>query len=107
MAVHFKQKCERCKTNYVTVSSWRQRRPIVCYECEKKEMEGEITEPSMKKLFDIPEDFYRQNGFLRKIKINYMKYHSLTPAQIDAFKKTVQDLEKKKNSSSADEKQKL
>jgi hypothetical protein len=96
VVIKYKQKCERCKTNYVTVSSWKQRRPIICYECEKKEMEGEITEPEYKKLFDIPEELYRQNSFLRRIKINYLKYHSLTQPQIDAFKKTVQDLQKKK-----------
>ncbi|MBN2053120.1 hypothetical protein JW756_06465 [Candidatus Woesearchaeota archaeon] len=96
MAVKFKQKCEKCKTNYVIVSSWRQRRPIICYECEKKDMEGEITDPAMKKMFDIPEDYYKQNSFLRQIKINYMKYKSLTQPQIDAFKKTVDDMKKKK-----------
>jgi hypothetical protein len=59
-------------------------------------MKGEITDPEMKKLFDIPEDFYKQNGFLRRIKINYLKYHSLTQPQIDAFKKTVLEMKKKK-----------
>lgn len=97
MAVKYKQRCERCKTNYVTISSWKQRRPIVCYECEKKEMEGEISDPEMKKLFDIPEDFYKENSFLRRIKINYLKYHSLTQPQIDAFKKTILDIQKKKS----------
>jgi hypothetical protein len=96
MVIKYKQRCERCKTNYVTISSWKQHRPIVCYECEKQEMEGKITDPEMKKLFDIPEDFYKQNGFLRRIKINYLKYHSLTQPQIDAFKKTVLEMKKKK-----------
>jgi hypothetical protein len=80
----------------VTVSSWRQHRPIICYECEKKDMQGEITEPEMKKLFDIPDDLYKQNSFLRKIKINYLRYHSLTQPQIDAFKRTVQEMQKTK-----------
>ncbi len=103
MAIKYKQRCERCKTNYVIISSWKQHRPIVCYECEKQEMKGEITDPEMKKLFDIPEELYIQNGFLRRIKINYLKYHSLTQPQIDAFKKTVLEMKKK----NADEKQKL
>jgi hypothetical protein len=51
----------------------------------------------MKKLFDIPEDFYKENGFLRRIKINYMKYHNLTQPQIDAFNKTVAEMKKRKN----------
>jgi len=96
MVIKYKQKCERCKTNYVAVSSWRQRRPIICYECEKKEMEGEIKEPEYKKLLDIPEELYQQNLFLRRIKINYLKYHSLTEPQKEAFKRTVEDLKKKK-----------
>ena len=97
MAIKYKQRCERCKTNYVTISSWRQHRPIVCYECEKKDMEGKITDPEMIKLFDIPEELYKQNGFLRRIKINYLRYHSLTQPQIDAFKKTVLEMKKKKS----------
>ena len=106
MAVHFKHKCERCKTNYVTVSSWRQRRPIVCFECEKKDMQGEIKNPELKKLLDIPEELYMQNSFLRAIKINCLKYGSLTQPQIDAFNKTVQEL-RKKNSSNAHKNEKL
>ena len=103
MVIKYKQRCERCKTNYVTVSSWKQHRPIVCYECDKNDMEGKITDPEMKKFFDIPEELYIQNGFLRRIKINYLRYHSLTQPQIDAFKKTVLDMQKK----NAVEKQKL
>jgi len=97
MAVKFKQKCERCKTNYVVVSSWKQRRPIVCYECEKNDMQGEVTDPKLKELLDIPEEFYEQNSFLRAIKINCLRYGNLTQPQIDAFKKTVEDMKKKQN----------
>jgi hypothetical protein len=97
MAVQFKQKCDLCKANYVTVSSWRRRGPIVCFECEKKSMEGEIADPEMKKLFDIPQEFYRQSPFLRSIKINYLRYKSLSPAQLEAFKKTVKDIESRKS----------
>lgn len=94
--VQYKQKCEQCKKNYVTVSTWPHRHgPTVCYECEKKQMIGNITDPPMKKLFDIPEDFYQRNSFLRKIKISYLRYHSLTENQINAFNKTVDELKKK------------
>jgi len=55
-------------------------------------MTGEITDPAMKKFFDIPEEHYRMNSFLRSIKINYMRYGSLTDNQKDAFKKTVEKL---------------
>jgi hypothetical protein len=94
--VQYKQKCEQCKKNYVTISTWPRRHgPTVCYECEKKQMIGNITDPAMKKLFNIPEDFYQRNSFLRKIKINYLRYHSLTEPQIAAFNRTVEDLKKK------------
>jgi len=86
----YKQKCGRCKTNYVTVT--RTQKFAVCYDCHKKEMETEIKDPKMKKLFDIPEDFYKQNMFLRNIKISYLRYGNLTERQIEAFKQTVKKL---------------
>lgn len=85
--VRYKQKCYKCKKNYVTVTS-RTRFPV-CYECEKKELEGEIKDKKMKKLFDIPEGYYRENQFLRKIKVNYLKYGTISEKQIEVFKKTV------------------
>jgi len=92
----YKQKCEQCKKNYVLISTWPRRHgPTVCYECEKQQMSGSITDPAMKKLFDIPDDFYQRNSFLRKIKISYLRYHSLTEPQINAFNRTVEDLKKK------------
>ncbi len=99
MAV-YQQKCVRCRKNWVTISS-RQRYPV-CYECDKKELAGEIKEPKMKRMFNLPLDFYKKNAFLRDIKINYLKYGRLTEKQVDAFKKTAKRLkesekEKKKN----------
>ena len=87
MAVSYKQKCIRCKKNYVIVT-YRQRY-AVCYECQKKEMQGKIADPKMKELFDIPEEFYKKNLFLRDIKIKYLKGVDLTEKQIEAFKKVV------------------
>ena len=95
MAVRYKQKCYVCKKNYV-IATYRQRY-VLCYECQKKELEGEIKDPKMKQLFDIPEQYYKDNAFLRDIKINYLKYNTLTKKQIEAFKKTVQKI-KEKNS---------
>lgn len=85
--IKYKQKCSRCYKNYVLVT-YKDRFPI-CYECHKPEMQGVIKDKAMKKMFDIPEDFYKENSFLRKIKINYLKYGELTQPQIDAFKLVV------------------
>jgi len=92
MAITYKQKCIRCKTNYVT-ATWKQRYSV-CYDCQKKEMQGEIKDPAMKKLLDIPEEFYQKNAFLRSIKINYLRYENLTEKQIEAFKKAVDKMKK-------------
>jgi hypothetical protein len=92
--VKFKQKCFKCKTNYVLISS-RQRYSI-CYDCQKIEMKGNIKDPKMKKMFDIPEEFYRKNSFLRDIKIKYIKWKELTEKQVTAFKKVVKELKEEK-----------
>ena len=94
MAIKYKQQCCRCKKNYEVVS-WKQKY-VICYECQKQELNSEIKDPKMKKFFDIPEDFYKKNSFLRNIKINYIKFGNLTEKQIEAFKKTVQQLKEKK-----------
>ena len=88
--IQYKKKCSRCKKNFVTVS--RRNPYAVCYECEKKQMQGEIEDPEMKKLFDIPEKYYKENPFLRDIKINYMRYGKLSEKQIEAFKKVVDQM---------------
>ena len=97
--ISYKQRCARCKKNMVLITS-RKQFPI-CYECEKNELQGEIKDPKMKKLFNIPEDFYRQEAFLRSIKINYLKYGQLSDKQIEWFKKVVERL---KNPKKEDEK---
>ncbi len=95
MAIRFKQKCNKCKQNYVTIS--HRQRYAICYECQKPEMQGKIKNPKMKKMFDIPEEFYKKNSFLRNIKVNYLRYGSLTDKQIEAFKKTVKELKEGKD----------
>ena len=87
MGVKYKQKCFRCKKNYV-LATWRSRF-VQCYDCEKDQLKGEIKSKKMKKLFDIPEDYYKENSFLRSIKINYLKFGSLSEKQIETFKKAV------------------
>lgn len=87
MGVKYKQKCFRCKKNYV-LATWRSRF-VQCYDCEKDQLKGEVKSKKMKKLFDIPEDYYKENSFLRSIKINYLKFGSLSEKQIETFKKAV------------------
>ena len=96
----YQQKCIKCKKNYVQISSWKSQRYVLCYDCQKAELEGEIKDPKMRKMFDIPEDFYKKNIFLRNIKINYLKYGELTEKQIDAFKKTVEKMKEKEKEES-------
>lgn len=94
MFIRYKQKCSRCKKNYVIVTS--RQKSIVCYNCQKKDMEREIKVPEMKKLFDIPEEYYSENSFLRNIKICYLRFGKLTEKQAEAFKKTVKKLKEEK-----------
>lgn len=96
VAPRYKQKCFRCRKNWVVVT-WRQRY-ILCYDCQKKDLEGEIKDPKMKKLLDIPEECYKENAFLRSIKINYLHYGKLTEKQIEAFKKVVEKIKNKASS---------
>lgn len=90
MTIKYKQKCSRCRKNYVVVT-WKTKFPV-CYDCEKNQLIGEIKDPAMKKLFGIPEDFYKNNAFLRDIKINYLRFGKLSDKQIDAFKKAVEKM---------------
>lgn len=95
--VQIKQKCSRCKVNYVTTSTRSRNFYPVCYECEKKSMEGEIADPEMKKLLDIPEEMYKESSFLRSIKINCIRYGKLSENQINAFKKIIADMQARKD----------
>jgi len=94
MVIRYKQRCMRCKKNYVTVTS--RQRYVICYECQIKDIDTEIKDPKMKKLFDIPEEYYRKNNFLADIKLNYLRFGKLSEKQIEAFKKTVEKLKKEK-----------
>ncbi|PIY59814.1 hypothetical protein COY95_05070, partial [Candidatus Woesearchaeota archaeon CG_4_10_14_0_8_um_filter_47_5] len=89
--ITFKKKCGKCRKNYV-VATFRQRF-VLCYDCQKQDLEGTISDPVFKELFAIPEDYYKKNAFLRNIKVNYLRYGTLTERQIEAFKKVVKDME--------------
>ncbi|NOZ80738.1 MAG: hypothetical protein GXP63_03620 [DPANN group archaeon] len=86
-AIKYKEKCVRCRKNWV-ITSWRSRGQL-CYDCQKEELKGKIADPEMKKFFNIPEQLYKDNGFLRNIKIAYLRYGNLTEKQMEAFKKAV------------------
>jgi len=94
MPSQYKHLCIRCKKNYV-LSSWSNKYPM-CYDCQKTELNGTISNAKMKKMFDIPEEFYVNNSFLRDIKIKYLRFGNLSDKQIEAFKKTVANLLKEK-----------
>ena len=90
MAVKYKQKCFKCRKNWVTVT--RRDKFVICYDCQKETLNKKIKDPKMKELFDIPEEFYRQNTFLRSIKMNYIRFEKLSEKQIAAFKKTIKEM---------------
>ncbi|NQV91906.1 hypothetical protein HQ489_05525 [Candidatus Woesearchaeota archaeon] len=94
VAVKFKQKCPKCRKNYVVVTN--RQTFIRCYDCQKADMEGDIKDPKMKKMFNIPEEFYKENSFLRAIKVNYLRYESLSEKQVEAFEKVVKQMKEEK-----------
>lgn len=90
----YKQKCIQCKKNYVPVR--KRKKYVVCYECQKEKLHQEVKDPEMKKMFDIPEEFYKKNAFLRDIKVKYHRYGELTERQIEVFKDVVKKMKKKR-----------
>jgi len=94
MVFKFKQKCARCKKNYV-LTTYRTPFPV-CYDCEKNQLVGEIKDPAMKRMFNIPEEFYKESMFLRSIKINYLRWGKLSEKQVEAFKKVVKKMKDEK-----------
>ena len=71
----------------------------MCYDCQKDRLQGEIKDPKIKKLLNIPEEFYRENLFLRNIKESYMAWGKLSEKQIEAFKKTVEKMKNENKTS--------
>mgnify|MGYP001583591156 FL=1 len=72
------------------------RQSPVCLDCQMKDVKISVEDPIFKKLFDIPEEFYLENGFLRSIRSNYARYRNLTKAQVETFEKVVKDIKKTK-----------
>ena len=89
MKILYNQKCARCP-KMVPMTS-RKQFPL-CYDCQKKDLQGTIKDPKMKKLFDLPEEFYKESPFLRSIKVYYLKFKELTVRQKEYFEKTVKEM---------------
>jgi len=87
---NYKKLCTRCKKNYMHVS-WKNNYPV-CYDCQKVELDQEVKDPKLKRMFKIPEEFYKQNAFLRSIKINYHRFGELSGRQVDTFKEAVKKM---------------
>ena len=98
--VRFKQLCSRCKKNMVLITA-KTRFPL-CYDCQKDELHQEVKDPKMKKLFDIPEEFYKESAFLRSIKVNFIRFGKLSDKQIEWFIKVVDELKKPKEEKASD-----
>ena len=76
MAIKYKKKCSRCWKNYV-VTTWKTRY-AVCYDCEKKDLMGEIKDPAMKPYISLtPKILTKTYGKkvykYDKIKVNIFK----------------------------------
>ncbi len=85
-----KKKCNRCRKNYVKCS--KRQGYVLCFDCQKPQLDVEIEDPKMKKLFDIPELMYRNNAFLCELKSKYIRFGSLSDKQIEVFKRIVKEL---------------
>jgi len=94
MVQYYKQLCVRCKKNYVKAT--RRDKFVSCFVCDEKEMNCKIEDPEMKTLFDIPQEMYKENNFLRDIKKNYCRYGGLTERQVEAFKEAVERMKAEK-----------
>ncbi len=90
-----KKKCNRCRKNYVKCS--KRQGYVLCFDCQKPQLEVEIEDPEMKKLFDIPEIMYRENAFLCELKSKYIRFGSLSEKQVEVFLKIVGELSESLN----------
>lgn len=85
----FKQKCKICRKEWVVIN--RREFPI-CIKCHIRQIFSEEVENKKFDFLNISKRLYEKSRFLRSIRQNYLMYKTLTKKQIDAFKKTVQDL---------------
>ncbi len=92
--VEYQALCGICKKRYVLTKKGERNRMPICNQCYERQWNQSVDDPKMKKLFDIPIDLYRKSKFLRDIKISYLRYGNLTPAQTKSFKSTVKEMSK-------------
>ena len=59
-----KKKCNRCRKNYVKCS--KRQGYVLCFDCQKSQLDQPIDDPEMKKLFDIPETLTLASYYLSK-----------------------------------------
>jgi len=89
----FKQKCKICKKEWVIIN--RREFPI-CIKCHMRQIFSEEITSKKYQFLNISKKLYEKSRFLRNIRQAYLMYNSLTKKQIQAFKKTIQELKKPK-----------
>ena len=89
----FKQKCKICHEDWVVV---RHREFPICIKCHMKQIFAEEVKAKKYLFLNLTKKTYEKSRFLRNIRQSYLMYKSLSKKQIDAFKKTVDDLKKGK-----------
>jgi len=89
----FKQKCKICKKEWVIIN--RREFPI-CIKCHMRQIFSEEITSKKYQFLNISKKLYEKPRFLRNIRQAYLMYNSLTKKQIQAFKKTIQELKKPK-----------
>jgi len=67
----------------------------ICYDCQKEELKGEIKSSKIKKLFDVPEEFYKESPFLVSVKLFYLRFGRISEKQVEYFKKEVEELKER------------
>lgn len=89
----FKQKCKVCKQEWVVLN--RREYPI-CVKCHLRQIFSEEVTAKKYLFLNLPSEIYGKSRFLRNIRQSYLINKALTKKQIDAFKKTVEELSKEK-----------
>ncbi|MBL7056116.1 hypothetical protein ISS07_04345 [Candidatus Woesearchaeota archaeon] len=91
--VQYKEKCKVCKDKWVLAVP---RKYTICLECQMKQIFSEdIEDKKYQFLNKVSKETYEKSSFLRDIRRSYIMYKDLSKLQIDAFKKTVKEIEKK------------
>ena len=90
--VKYQQLCMLCRKKRVLMQHYKQR--AICIDCQMKNWD-EVKDPKFKKLFDIPKKLYEESYFLRNVRDYYDRMEKLSEKQVEAFKKTIKDLESK------------